>query len=151
MRVDELPRTVEEARHLGVRFVWTGEPCVNGHIDIRRVTKINYAYCVACQGDAWARWYVKKQRGLAGIEAPERARAEAPRRRARAETPRQRVREAETLIAIHEHGGDGLRGLARRLGIAQSTFSSRVQKLRAAGYIEANSLALTDQGRAGLG
>jgi hypothetical protein len=54
---EDLPRTVEEALRLGVRIIWTGEPCVNGHVEIRRVIKSNkYAYCLACDGEALARW-----------------------------------------------------------------------------------------------
>ena len=64
MRSDELPRTVEA----GVRFIWTGEPCLNGHVEIRRVDKRGYANCVACAGEALARWYIKKQRRLAGLD-----------------------------------------------------------------------------------
>lgn len=66
MEVEDLPRTVDEAKRLGFHYIWTGVPCEHGHVDVWRLPVYGEAECIVCKADAWLAY----QRVLATTPPP---------------------------------------------------------------------------------
>lgn len=52
----DYPKTRKEAQLMGAKFYFTGEPCIRGHVAVRRVK----GHCTACQAEDNARDYEKR-------------------------------------------------------------------------------------------
>lgn len=52
----DYPKTRKEAQLMGAKFYFTGEPCIRGHVAVRRVK----GNCTACQEEDNARDYEKR-------------------------------------------------------------------------------------------